>query len=262
MESVPLPTYSLKGGRIASVKCTGPLGPCQLGTGWLKNDQGCRLCIWLCVIWYSTLQWGGTPFELFAITMSSSDLTFFLQKHMHLRDHWRRKAILRAWAHGWKYQWKGAQSFQYAGHSQIHANFFTQTGRNWKDGGTLNLTVNWAHQEGTSLMLLMVSTTKPRLAEPIRCVILPASAFLLNRWESHCACLEGAPYKPIAGYLFKTGWRLWPPTRVIHINLRQKVHSNEVAVSKYETIWIRRFFTNNYSFYGKYRQYTTIRTEV
>ena len=36
--------------------------------------------------------------------------------------------------------------------------------------------------------------------------------------------------------LFKTGWRLWPPTRVIHINLRQKVHSNEVAVSKYETI--------------------------
>ena len=36
--------------------------------------------------------------------------------------------------------------------------------------------------------------------------------------------------------IFKTGWRLWPPTRVIHINLRQKVHSNEVAVSKYETI--------------------------
>jgi len=30
-------------------------------------------------------------------------------------------------------------------------------------------------------------------------------------------------------YIFKTGWRLWPPTRVIHINLRQKVHSNEVA---------------------------------
>ena len=49
--------------------------------------------------------------------------------------------------------------------------------------------------------------------------------------------------------IFKTGWRLWPPTRVIHMNLRQKVHSNEVAVSKYETIWIRRFFTNNYSFY-------------
>ena len=31
--------------------------------------------------------------------------------------------------------------------------------------------------------------------------------------------------------------------------LHQKIHSNEVGVSKYETTWIRWFFTSNYSFY-------------
>ena len=40
--------------------------------------------------------------------------------------------------------------------------------------------------------------------------------------------------------LFKTGWRLWPPTRVIHINLRQKVHSNEVASGL--EVWVFLWF--------------------
>ena len=39
----------------------------------------------------------------------------------------------------------------------------------------------------------------------------------------------GIRCRSIYYYIFKTGWRLWPPTRVIHMNLRQKVHSNEVA---------------------------------